>query len=208
MIYLIYKTKNLINGKIYIGYHSTKDKNDDYLGSGKILKESIKKYGKENFKKTILFEFNNKKDALLKEKEIVDENFVNRDDTYNLKVGGEGGWDYINNTLINNIEHINKKSKKISISIKKLHDDGKLNGWNINYDQQKYGNGMKGKKHSKEAIQKISDNNAMKLTNSIINERLYQYNNIDKEWGYISKLAKSWNVSHSQVRRFINKFCK
>lgn len=36
---VIYKTTNLINGKVYIG----KDSNDDpkYLGSGKILKLAI-----------------------------------------------------------------------------------------------------------------------------------------------------------------------
>jgi group I intron endonuclease len=49
---VIYKTTNLINGKQYIG----KDKynNPDYLGSGKILRQSIQKYGRENFQKEIL----------------------------------------------------------------------------------------------------------------------------------------------------------
>jgi len=43
---IIYKTTNLINGKYYIG----KDKynNPSYLGSGFILYQAIKKYGKEN----------------------------------------------------------------------------------------------------------------------------------------------------------------
>lgn len=35
--YTIYKTTNLINGKIYIGKHQTKDPYDSYLGSGKRL---------------------------------------------------------------------------------------------------------------------------------------------------------------------------
>lgn len=45
---IIYKTTNLINGKIYVGQHKT-SANDGYLGSGKLITRSIKKYGKENF---------------------------------------------------------------------------------------------------------------------------------------------------------------
>lgn len=51
---IIYKTTNTINGKIYVGL-DTKN-NPNYLGSGKILKLAIKKYGKENFKKQIIVE--------------------------------------------------------------------------------------------------------------------------------------------------------
>lgn len=52
--HFIYVTTNLINGKIYVGQHSTNDLNDNYLGSGKMLQQSIKKYGKSNFKREIL----------------------------------------------------------------------------------------------------------------------------------------------------------
>ena len=48
----IYKTTNLVNGKIYVGKHEfSKDKrlNSSYLGSGVALKRAIIKYGKENF---------------------------------------------------------------------------------------------------------------------------------------------------------------
>jgi len=44
----IYKTTNLINGKIYIG-KSEKHFNPNYYGSGILLKKSVKKYGIENF---------------------------------------------------------------------------------------------------------------------------------------------------------------
>jgi len=50
---IIYKTTNLVNGKIYVGKHYS-SADDGYLGSGSKLNEDIKKYGKENFKREIL----------------------------------------------------------------------------------------------------------------------------------------------------------
>ena len=96
MHYTIYKVTNLVNEKIYIGKHQTLDLNDDYLGSGKILQRAIKKYGDDRFDKEIIYIFDNKEDMDDIEKEIVDEEFISRKDTYNLKIGGEGGWDFVN----------------------------------------------------------------------------------------------------------------
>lgn len=59
----VYLTTNLVNGKEYVGDHSTNNLNDNYLGSGNILKESFKKYGKQNFKREILEEFETKEAA-------------------------------------------------------------------------------------------------------------------------------------------------
>lgn len=94
--YTVYQTTNLINGKIYIGKHKTTNPYDDYLGSGAKLQIAIEKYGKHNFKKDILYIFDNKNDMDIKERELVNEEFKSNRNTYNVKLGGDGGWDYIN----------------------------------------------------------------------------------------------------------------
>lgn len=86
MSYIVYKTTNMKNGKIYVGIHNDKDQN--YLGSGKYLNEAISFYGKSSFTRETLFSGLTLEDALKKEAEIVDENFIKRDDTYNLVIGG------------------------------------------------------------------------------------------------------------------------
>lgn len=89
MYYTVYKITNIINNKIYIGVHSTENLNDSYMGSGYLLKNAIKKYGVENFKKEILFNFDSLKEALIVERSIVNQEFINRPDVYNLTLGGQ-----------------------------------------------------------------------------------------------------------------------
>lgn len=95
--YLIYQTTNLVNNKIYIGKHITENIEDQYFGSGKYLKRAIEKYGLENFEFKILFELQNEEEMNLLEKCVVTQEFCDRKDTYNINVGGDGGWGYVNN---------------------------------------------------------------------------------------------------------------
>jgi len=90
-IYTVYKTTNLINGKIYIGVHKTTNPDDSYLGSGVALRKAILKYGVHNFSKSILHEYAIEESAYIKESALVDRAFIARRDTYNMKVGGIGG---------------------------------------------------------------------------------------------------------------------
>lgn len=88
----VYQTTNKINGKIYVGVHRSDNiEKDNYLGSGKIFLKALEKYGKENFERVILFEFDTAKEAYEKEREIINEEFIDRDDTYNTAPGGHGG---------------------------------------------------------------------------------------------------------------------
>jgi group I intron endonuclease len=127
MYYLIYKITNTLNGKIYIGSHKTKKIDDGYMGSGRYLNSSINKYGLNNFSKEILFVFDNAKDMYAKEAEIVNEDFLAEENTYNLKKGGFGGFDYINNAGINNKTNQCSKAGKVAAA---------------------NGGGFKGKRHS------------------------------------------------------------
>lgn len=89
--HFIYKTTNLITGKFYIGMHSTKNLDDGYLGSGKILRYSIKKYGKENHKIERLEFFDDRKKLAEGESKIINEVLLKDPLCMNLGLGGQGG---------------------------------------------------------------------------------------------------------------------
>ena len=74
---------------------------DRYFGSGKHLKHAKEKYGLENFEFKILIDLKSKDEMNLLEKMVVTEEFCKRKDTYNINVGGEGEWNYINSHELN-----------------------------------------------------------------------------------------------------------
>jgi len=196
MFYTIYKITNQIDGKSYIGSHKTKNLNDNYMGSGKYLKYAQKKYGIENFQKEILFVFETAEEMYAKEAEIVNENYVATENTYNLKVGGFGGWDYTNELPWKMTENrkngYKERSKKLkgrkdpnsSIRLKKLHEEGK-----IQY------NTFTGRTHKEESKRKIGNANSinqkgpknsqfgtMWITNGTQNKKIKKTDVIPKHW--------------------------
>ena len=84
---VVYKTTNLVNRKIYIGQDSKN--NPDYLGSGKIIKRAIEKYGKENFTKEIIEVCGSKHEMDEKEKYWI-KTLKTIDNGYNISEGGAG----------------------------------------------------------------------------------------------------------------------
>jgi len=97
--YLIYKTINTKTGQFYIGAHETYDITDQYLGSGKLLKEDIKRFGKSIFNKVILKECSSRKEMYEYETKIIEEH-INDPLCYNINDGGKGGWNYVNESGI------------------------------------------------------------------------------------------------------------
>lgn len=91
MCAIIYKTTNLINDKIYVGYHGTSAE-DNYLGSGLYLKRAIDKYNKKNFKREVLEYVC---DDSWSEREIYwisELSATNFNIGYNIALGGNGGF--------------------------------------------------------------------------------------------------------------------
>ena len=138
-MHIVYKTTNLINGKFYVGYHQTKKLKDDYLGSGIILSRSVRKYGKENFIRETLFEFETREEAYAKEKEIV-EIYLNKDPLcMNIRPGGNG----------------NRVTETGALRISKANTGRSMSEEN----KQKVSSFHKGKKLSKEHIERLREVN-------------------------------------------------
>lgn len=136
--YIVYKTTNLVNNKIYIGVHKTATPYDfdGYIGNGiwirkpytyqkakTKLQQAVKRYGIHNFYRETLQVFNTAQDAYYLEGLIVDENFLARDDVYNMVLGGEmqqyrtlTTYKYdLNGNFIEQFESIRSASKLINV---------------------------------------------------------------------------------------------
>lgn len=200
MYYIIYKITNQIDGKIYVGSHKTKNLNDDYMGSGKYLKHAQKKYGIANFIKEVLFVYDNPEQMYAKEMEIVNEDFLITKNTYNLKKGGFGGWDFINDRgFIRNKSHFdygNKQSiiggNKTFIEKKGIHSlENKKKAKEI--QKNKYPNGtFYNKYHTVETKQNIGKKNSTTQTG----ERNSQFGT---RWIYSNELKLSKKISKNEI---------
>lgn len=165
MYYLIYKITNQINGKSYIGKHQTKNIDDGYMGSGKLLKRAIEKYGIENFTKDIIEIYDTEQKMNLAEKILV---VTDNEISYNLCSGGNGGFGFINKLglcLTEKHKIAAKENSKFGINkIKQLmlNDDWK-NIWKhkikianiLSINNKGANNSFYSKKHSLETKEKI-----------------------------------------------------
>lgn len=114
MYYTVYKITNLLNGKIYIGLHVTEDLDDGYLGSGTQVRSAIKKYGKENFRREYIRVCGSMEEMRELEATLVNEEFVARTDTYNMKTGGTGSWSHINVGDNRKLEYSSRGGKTVA----------------------------------------------------------------------------------------------
>lgn len=91
----VYKTTNLVNGKIYVGQHRCPTFDTNYYGSGANILKAIDKYGIDSFKCELIEECSN--DQELNEKEIFYialYDSTDRNKGYNLTAGGQGTVNY------------------------------------------------------------------------------------------------------------------
>jgi len=157
----VYKTTNLVNGKIYVGKHKRNRDIKNYLGSGKILLQAIDKYGVENFKKEILEHCKTNEQLNDREKHWISKlESRNKKIGYNIAEGGEGGSikEYMTEEQLKDFsKKVSKglKGKKLGIPLSKKNRDGISKGLKKYYDNGGKNNNL-GKKRSAETKAKIS----------------------------------------------------
>lgn len=224
----IYKITNNINGKIYVGKHIDRLNNgiDNYMGSGITLKKAQKKYGIINFSKEILEECSIDN---MDEREIywIDKlNATNENVGYNISKGGErnayfgkhhndeirkmikdgnAGMLYWNNGVVN------KRSKTCP-------GEGWIKGILVTSESKQIRSkthkgktsSFKGKHHSEEAKNKLSESHKGMLIGSknpaaktieIISPTGEKY--VVK--GVIRSFCKEHNLSYGMYRRYRDK---
>jgi group I intron endonuclease len=208
---VIYKTTNLVNGKIYIG----QDKYNDprYLGSGKILHFAFEKHGIENFKKEIVEVCETQEILNQREKFWISYyNSTDRKVGYNIAKGGNGG-----DTLSN---HPDKHDigKRIGESNKKIWSDSEYRGkiselrkiqfteetrQKISMNSSGENNGMYGRTHDTVAKDKMSDakkkwwNNLSESKREEIGEKISEAN-----------IGKTGNVWTEEQKKTHSKWMK
>lgn len=163
---------------IYIGQHQTENVDDGYMGSGIRIRRAIEKYGLENFEKTILFECKSEEEMNAKEAEIVNEDFIARDDVYNICLGGmDGSWKSLSfnaKSQASKTRWQNMSKQQRRHSVKAAHEASKgrihsanerqriSDGLKALYANDPSKKGMLGKIHSNESRQKMSKSHSGK----------------------------------------------
>ena len=210
MEYIVYLTKNIVNGKIYIGVHKTENSQifDGYYGNGVNIKDqsklkhpkepfhyALKKYGFKNFKRSVIKSFDNLEDALKLESEIVNSEFIKRKDTYNVTLGG--GMPPIKEikvyqfdlqgNLINSYDSILQASKILGI------------------DDSAIGYAIKNKTTSKEFLWAITETiNINEYSTSLQRKEVYLYS-LEGEFAYkfesLTKCSEFLHMSIGPVQR-------
>lgn len=169
----VYKIKNNLNSKIYVGKHSTDNLNDGYMGSGKLIKLAYNKYGIENFTKQIL-QFAETEDELNDLEMFYIKDLDARTKGYNLTDGGEGAIGY---------KMSDEAKQKISNFQKQQYCPWKHNPRSEEH-KQKISESLKGEKnpffgkhHSEETKQKLrgrkfSEEHKQKLRESRLGKKI------------------------------------
>jgi group I intron endonuclease len=177
---IIYKTTNLVNGKIYIGQDSKN--NDEYFGSGDLIKKAIKKYGLSNFKKEILCLCETQKDLNeMEQKFILEYNSTNKSIGYNICVGGTNG------TMLN---------RKHSEETKKQMSDVRNGIKFTNKHKENLSKAHKGKVISKETKKKMSHSQKLVKRKPMSDETKEKISNAKKGVKLSEETKKKMSESH------------
>lgn len=144
----IYKTTNLVNGKIYIG-KKRGEFTASYKGSGKYLKNALNKYGKDNFSVEVIEYCENLDSQNERERYWIAYYRSLNTPMYNIADGGDGG------DLVSCLS--DEDRKKFSDCISRSNKEGRIGnkGKHLTPEhKRKIGEGNKGKVHSEEWVNK------------------------------------------------------
>jgi hypothetical protein len=201
--YIVYKTTNLVNGKIYIGVHATETpyEFDGYLGSGVGIQRAIRKHDKIHFKRETLFVFDSHEDAYAQESKLVTLDFVKRLDTYNMTTGGCGVGAGEMNPMFGKT-HTPEYRKQVRDFFTGTTRSDQVRK---QLSMQKLGekNPMYNKVYSKKEREAL----CVSHLGEKYFERVQDLENIEKTWGWKSRLATKWKIDTSSVSQFIERYC-
>ena len=209
----IYLITNQVNNKIYVGKHHTDNLDDGYMGSGKLIKKAIQKYGIENFTKEYLA-FCDTEEKLNWFEKFYIKKYKARESGYNLTDGGDGMIGYkhtdeykkhmsaLMSTLHKGsgnpmygknaedymtLEAIKEKHRKLSESNKGKHFMTVERKQKISEMNKGKTSPMKGKHHTEEAKQKLSAANKGKHNHKGENNPFYSKEHSEETKQKISK---------------------
>ena len=163
----VYVIVNKINLKLYFGSHSWEGTGVDpnYYGSGKIIKQAVKKYGKDNFIIQPIKFYDTVEECRKAEEELLNKyNIADNPYCYNLKNSAIGSEKGKNNPMYGK-HHTDATRRKMSQASKgrALSDEhkqkisrAKKGEKHPNYGKRGKGTPMYGKHHTEETRQKLS----------------------------------------------------
>jgi hypothetical protein len=190
----IYKTTNLVNEKSYIGQHKSKDWDLNYIGSGKLLKKAIKKYGKEYFQCFPLAWAWGKEELNKLEIDYI----AHYKPEYNIASGGEGG--NVGEEAYKKISKALSGRKLPEETRRKIGEASKGNNYRQDYDPWNKG---KINIYSEETIQKMSESKKNKYVGE--NNPFYGKHHTQKTKQKISEIHKGKIISEETKQKISEK---
>jgi len=198
---IIYKTTNLESGKIYIGKDTKND--PSYLGSGVKIKDAIKSYGRDKFKKGVLDHSSSIEELNIKEQYWISYyNSTNPEIGYNISTGGDGGDNFTNHP---NKEEHREKLRNASNTNKDIlrHKfvDISKNLWKDDEYRTSVKNGVDAYWKNEENLKKFSDKMKDILSNPEYRKKWSECKKGDKNYKWLG-FAYLYNQDGDLIKKF------
>ena len=126
MKYELYITTNEANGVVYAGAHCCDCNPCEYLGSGLALQQAVQDYGSECFTREVIQTYDTYEELMEAEANLVDLDWVESPNTYNLRTGGlKGTFCEVSKKRISEA-NIGGKKVRISLQVSPPFDASKM----------------------------------------------------------------------------------